>query len=87
MTVKIHNIADNQTLTPYQMRDGQIGILVDQPSLSETEVIVQRHGDDLILLGRHSERTLKGFCKYENSSSRNIRPLPNGTTIQIVNNE
>ncbi len=73
-------------ISVYDMSDGQIAIVTNWANSSPIGKIVQRHKDDLIVLGGVRGDCYSGLCGYgeENQNPLNrVRILPPGTKLEI----
>lgn len=64
---------------PQILSDGQIGML--------DEMVVQRVGNDLRRLGKKGGAGWTGFFNHSDGFLGNPKSLPNGTLLEITDNE
>ena len=68
---------------PSEMKDGQIGVIVEWAGSCYLGEVVQRYGDELIVLNK-PEGQAWGTLNVANNCK--VRILPNGTTLEITDN-
>lgn len=63
------------------MKDGDIGVMTDIGIDYYSGRIIQRYEDDLIVVGEHSDRSLKDFFKQKNNPDRKTRLFNDGEIL------
>lgn len=80
--MKVIEIPNKNTITPSEMKDGEIGIIREWATNSKYYEgrIVQKHGSKLIALGLASD---KSFYSCTDTSTCRVEVLPKGTILEI----
>lgn len=84
MSVKLKNQEEKRGIPAYDMKDGQIGVIVNSVDNNGIRRIVQKYGRNLVSIGLKSPMS---FIIMERSEDLRVEILPNGTELIIENNQ
>lgn len=79
-------VSNSNSIPIHYMKDGDVAEIV-QSSISALEIgtVVQRFGDQIILIGKHSEVSYPRlvYASAKNKTKICVKILPKGTLIQL----
>lgn len=81
MSVKLCEVGKERYRSFQEMNDGDIGIITTSPHFEYTGRIVQRYGDDIVMLGESWAGWTKGATEI---STIQVRILQPGEILEIV---
>lgn len=85
MSVKLVENKKESLVCPKDMKDGQIGVIVEWPGTGYIGTVVQAYEDCLISVGEYS---LKRWShRSDQNRSCLIRLLEPGETIEVISND
>ncbi len=87
MLVRLVDDRSDGTIHIDKMRNGQIAEVTAWPRAEIIGAIVQQCDKALIFLGRGSEESWQTFFGTDSNSHYRVRILPNGTQLEVTDNE
>ncbi len=88
MSAKLINNNSKTCVHPCELRDGQIAEIIKWDShIQYIGTIVQRYREDLVSIGKKSGDSWFDIASLKTNSTLLVRVLPDGSKLEINNNQ